>query len=199
MKSFSINSKRFAFHRLALGIAGALPLIAGAQFAYAQAEPPSSIEELLVSGSRNQRDGYTATTPVTVLDAESMKAVAPVHVGESLMMMPQFSTASQPTTGVVYANLRNIGSERTLVLLNGRRHVPTFSSGVVDLTTIPTALVARTELVTGGASASWGSDAVSGVLNLILNEDLEGFRGNAQYGESKHGDDESYNISLAWG
>jgi iron complex outermembrane receptor protein len=134
-----------------------------------------------------------------MLSQEQIQAVAPVNVGESLLQLPQFSTAGQSSTAVVYANLRNIGSERTLVLLDGRRHVPTFSSGVVDLTTIPTALVQRTEFVTGGASASWGSDAVSGVVNLILNENLEGVQGNVQYGQSKYSDDESFSASFAGG
>ncbi|MEY4640476.1 MAG: hypothetical protein RLZZ227_470 [Pseudomonadota bacterium] len=174
-----------------------LSLLASA-IALAQ-QAPAGIEEVSVTGSRLRNDSFTAPTPVMTLSTEQLAAVAPVNIAEALQQLPQFSTGGQSSTAVVYANLRNIGSERTLVLLNGRRHVPTFSSGVVDLTTIPTALVARTEMVTGGASASWGSDAVSGVLNLIVNEDLEGFQGNAQYGESKYGDDESYSTSLAWG
>ncbi len=178
----------------------ALTLLASG-VALAQQAPASGagIEEIAVTGSRLRNDSFTAPTPVMTLSTEQLKAVAPVNIAEALQQLPQFSTGGQSSTAVSYANLRNIGSERTLVLLDGRRHVPTFSSGVVDLTTIPTALVQRTEMVTGGASASWGSDAVSGVLNLILNEDLEGFQGNAQYGESKYGDDESYNTSLAWG
>ncbi|MES2606209.1 MAG: TonB-dependent receptor plug domain-containing protein, partial [Pseudomonadota bacterium] len=169
--------------------------------ALAQQTPAAGegVEEISVTGTRLRNDSFTAPTPVMALSTEQLNAVAPVNIAEALQQLPQFSTGGQSSTAVVYANLRNIGSERTLVLLNGRRHVPTFSSGVVDLTTIPTALVGRTEIVTGGASASWGSDAVSGVLNLILDEDLEGFQGNAQYGESKYGDDVSYSTSLAWG
>jgi outer membrane receptor protein involved in Fe transport len=173
----------------------------GSAVALAQQTPAgnASIEEIAVTGSRLRNDSFTAPTPVLTLSTEQIEAVAPVNIAESLQQLPQFSTSGQSSTAVSYANLRNIGSERTLVLLDGRRHVPTFSSGVVDLTTIPTALVGRTEVVTGGASASWGSDAVSGVLNLILKDDLEGFEGNAQYGESKYGDDQSYSTSLAWG
>ncbi|HEY0963008.1 MAG TPA: TonB-dependent receptor [Pseudomonadales bacterium] len=174
----------------------------GSAIAMAQQAAPAvgaDVEEIAVTGSRLRNDSFTAPTPVMTLSTEQLKAVAPVNIAESLQQLPQFSTGGQSSTAVSYANLRNIGSERTLVLLDGRRHVPTFSSGVVDLTTIPTALIQRTEMVTGGASASWGSDAVSGVLNLILNEELEGFQGNVQYGESEYGDDESYNTSLAWG
>lgn len=195
--STSTGKQRGVQRRTAAGFTFTLSLLASA-VALAQA-PSSEITEVSVTGSRLRNDSFTAPTPVMTLSTEQLQAVAPVNIAESLQQLPQFSTSGQTSTAVSYANLRNIGSERTLVLLDGRRHVPTFSSGVVDLTTIPTALIQRTEMVTGGASASWGSDAVSGVLNLILNNDLEGFRGNAQYGESKYGDDESYNTSLAWG
>jgi iron complex outermembrane receptor protein len=170
--------------------------------AIAMAQTPvgdTTLEEISVTGSRLRNDSFTAPTPVQTISTEQIEAVAPVSITDALRLLPQFSTTGQPATGVSYANLRNIGSERTLLLVDGRRHVPTFSSGVVDLTAIPTSLVARTEVVTGGASASWGSDAVSGVLNLILKSDLEGFEGNVQYGESKYGDDESLNGSFAWG
>lgn len=176
-----------------------MTLLASAIAMAQQNAPAAGVEEISVTGSRLRNDSFTAPTPVMTLSTEQLEAVAPVNIAESLQQLPQFSTGGQTSTAVSYANLRNIGSERTLLLLDGRRHVPTFSSGVVDLTTIPAALIARTEMVTGGASASWGSDAVSGVLNLILKDDLEGFEGNAQYGESKYGDDQSHSISLAWG
>lgn len=179
---------------LALAVAAAL----AAPAVIAQESAPE-IESVTITGSRIQRDGYSAPTPVTVLDMDAIQSVAPVDISESLALMPQFTTSGQPSTAVQYANLRNIGSARTLVLLDGRRHVPTFSTGVVDLTTIPTALIGRTEIVTGGASASWGSDAVSGVVNLMLREDLEGVIGNAQYGQSRYNDDETQSVSLAGG
>ncbi len=178
----------------------ALSLLASS-IALAQQAPQitETIQEISVSASRIRADGFSAPTPVLTLSEDLIKATAPMDLGEALSQLPQFNSSSQSSTAVVYANLRNIGSERTLVLLNGRRHVPTFSSGVVDLTTIPTALVSRTELVTGGASASWGSDAVSGVVNLILKDDLEGFDGNMQYGRSRFNDDETFSISFAGG
>jgi iron complex outermembrane receptor protein len=179
---------------LALAVTGAL----AAPGAMAQQSSPD-IESITVTASRIQRDGYTAPTPVTTLSAEAIQSVAPVDITEALALMPQFSTTGQPSTAVQYANLRNLGSSRTLVLLDGRRHVPTFSNGAVDLTTIPTAMVGRSEIVTGGASASWGSDAVSGVVNMMLRTDLEGVIGNAQYGESRYHDDETFSFSLAGG
>ncbi|MGC1271037.1 MAG: TonB-dependent receptor, partial [Croceibacterium sp.] len=103
---------------------------------------------------------------------------------------------SQP--GVI-ADLRGIGPQRTLVLVDGRRHVPTTTEGTVDLGVIPTILIGRTEVVTGGASASWGSDAVSGVINLILKSDLQGVEGTVQGGISRYGDTENMLASLAAG
>ena len=192
--SHNSTTRGFDFKVLALAVAAAL----SAQSVLAQGSA-EGIESITITGSRIQRDGYSAPTPVTVLTQDAIKSVAPVDISESLSLMPQFTTSGQPSTAVQYANLRNIGSARTLVLLDGRRHVPTFSTGVVDLTTIPTALIGRTEIVTGGASASWGSDAVSGVVNLMLRDDLEGIVGNAQYGESRFHDDESQSVSLAGG
>ncbi len=198
-KSPNCRSAKYSYTTNAAAIFSMSLLASGIALAQQTPAESNAIEEISVTASRVRTDGFTAPTPVLVLAEEQLKAVAPVNIGEALQQLPQFSTGGQSSTAVVYANLRNIGTERTLVLLNGRRHVPTFSSGVVDLTTIPTALVGRTELVTGGASASWGSDAVSGVLNLILKDDLQGFEGNAQYGESRYGDDESYSGSMAWG
>jgi iron complex outermembrane receptor protein len=188
------NTGGFNYKMLALAVAGAML----ADGALAQ-DNAADVESITVTGSRIQRDGYSAPTPVTVLTELAIKSVAPVDISEALSLMPQFTTSSQPSTAVQYANLRNIGSARTLVLLDGRRHVPTFSTGVVDLTTIPTALIGRTEIVTGGASASWGSDAVSGVVNLMLRDDLDGIVGNMQYGESRYHDDETQSVSLAGG
>ncbi|MES2606236.1 MAG: TonB-dependent receptor, partial [Pseudomonadota bacterium] len=192
----SSNSKTGVFTYKLLALAVASVLLAETTLAQGDA---IDVESITVTGSRIQRDGYSAPTPVTVLTEANIKSVAPVDISEALSLMPQFTTSGQPSTAVQYANLRNIGSARTLVLLDGRRHVPTFSTGVVDLTTIPTALIGRTEIVTGGASASWGSDAVSGVVNLMLRDDLEGFVGNVQYGESRYHDDETQSVSLAGG
>jgi iron complex outermembrane recepter protein len=194
----SKESGRRNFGRSVGKVAGTFTLTLLAS-AVALAQQAPAIEEVSVTGSRLRNDSFTSPTPVMTLSIQQLQQVAPVNIAEALQQLPQFSTGGQSSTAVSYANLRNIGSERTLVLLDGRRHVPTFSTGVVDLTTIPTALVERTEMVTGGASASWGSDAVSGVLNLILKRDFEGFEGNAQYGESKYGDDVSHSLSLAWG
>src|SRR5690606_407058 len=129
-----------------------------------------------------------APTPTTVLGTAQIQATAPTMAVDVLSLIPSFRTSGQPASATVYADLRGIGAQRTLVLVDGRRHVPTFSDGTVDLGVIPTILISRTEVVTGGASASWGSDAVAGVINLILKNDLEGIEGTAQAGLSTYGD-----------
>ena len=163
------------------------------------AVPPEAQDEIVVTGSRVQTAGFTAPTPTTVLSAEQLQQTAPTQISEALSQMPQFRVTSQPLTATTYANLRGIGADRTLTLVNGRRHVPTFSDGTVDLGVIPAILVSRTEVVTGGASASWGSDAVAGVVNLILKNELEGVEGSAQVGISDYGDDYNNLASLAAG
>ncbi|MGX7897007.1 TonB-dependent receptor plug domain-containing protein [Tsuneonella sp. HG222] len=162
-------------------------------------DSPEAQEEIVVTGSRVQTAGFTAPTPTTVLSSQDLQQTAPTQISEALSQMPQFRITSQPLTATTYANLRGIGADRTLTLVNGRRHVPTFSDGTVDLGVIPAILVSRTEVVTGGASASWGSDAVAGVVNLILKNQLEGIEGSVQAGISDYGDDFNWLASLAAG
>jgi outer membrane receptor protein involved in Fe transport len=169
---------------------------ADGQATSADTAPPG---EILVTASRVRSSGFTAPTPLTVLGQDEIAAVAPTQVQDVLSLVPSFRTTGQPASATTYANLRGIGAQRTLVLVDGRRHVPTFSDGTVDLGVIPTILLQRTEVVTGGASASWGSDAVAGVINLILKDDLEGIEGTVQGGVSRYSDAENYMVSLAGG
>ena len=157
------------------------------------------MEEVLVTSSRVQVEGFTAPTPTTVISEADIQSVAPVQVSETLQLIPSFRAAGVSSSAAVYANLRSLGPSRNLVLIDGRRHVPTTPEGTMDLNLIPASLVTRTEVVTGGASASWGSDAVAGVINLLLNTDLEGLQASAQYGEAEYGDAETDLFSLAGG
>lgn len=155
--------------------------------------------DIVVTASRIHANGFSAPTPTMVLTQAQVQAVAPLQVVDVLSLVPSFRTTGQSATASVYPDLRGIGPQRTLVLVNGRRHVPTFSDGTVDLGVIPTILIQRTEVVTGGASASWGSGAVAGVINLILKNEMQGIEGTAQRGISSRGDDGSYLLSLAGG
>ncbi len=156
-------------------------------------------DDIVVTASRIQSAGFSAPTPTMVLGEAQLKAVAPLQVQDMLAQVPSFRTTGQSATASFYPDLRGIGSQRTLVLVNGRRHVPTFSDGTVDLGVIPAILLKRSEVVTGGASASWGSGAVAGVINLILKNDLQGVEGTAQRGISSRGDSENFLVALAAG
>lgn len=179
--------------------AAAIATADGSQDAGANAE-----ENIVVTGSRIQSGGFTAPTPTSVVSAAQIQSVAPTRIDDALRLIPAFSTtgsgvARAVSSATVTADLRNIGPQRTLVLLDGRRHVATAPDGTLDLGVIPAILISRTEVVTGGASASWGSDAVSGVINLMLKTDLQGVEGTVQSGISRYGDGKNYLASLAAG
>ncbi|MBN8829886.1 MAG: TonB-dependent receptor [Sphingomonadales bacterium] len=171
-------------------------------------------EQIVVTGSRIARSGFDQPTPVTVLGAEQMGRQAVVNVAQALNDLPSFRPQATPTTNAIFSNnigastadLRGLGANRTLVLINGRRVVASTvqggsfaSAGAVDLSLIPTSLVQRAEVVTGGASAAYGSDAVAGVVNIMLDTRLNGIKGSAQYGINDAGDNKQYMLSLAGG
>lgn len=171
-------------------------------------------QQIIVTGSRIARSGFTTPTPVTMLDDEQIERQGAGNVAEVLNEIPAFRPQATPATTAIFQNnigantadLRGLGSNRTLVLIDGRRVVPSTvqgssyaPAGAVDLNLVPTSLIERAEVVTGGASAAYGSDAVAGVVNLIINTDLEGIRANVQYGIADAGDDEEWIASFAAG
>lgn len=163
-------------------------------------------EQIVVTGSRLP-SGVNAPTPLTVLGSKQIEDRAPATIGELLHQIPSFGEIDSANTagvtsrggGQINPDLRGLGQSRTLVLINGRRHVPTATTGSLDLKLVPTLLVDRVEVVTGGASAAYGSDAVSGVVNIVLKDDLTGIKGTGAYGVSGHGDGEEHRLSLAAG
>ncbi|WP_160738138.1 TonB-dependent receptor domain-containing protein [Altericroceibacterium indicum] len=174
----------------------------------------SDPQTIVVTGSRLSQAGFDAPTPVTVLGAEQIDRQGASNVAQVLNDIPAFRPQSTPSTTAIFLNnigastadLRGLGANRTLVLIDNRRVVPatvagsSFApAGAVDLNLVPTSLIKRVEVVTGGASAAYGSDAVAGVVNLILDTDLEGIRASAQYGVADAGDDDEYVLSLAGG
>ncbi|HEY5566330.1 MAG TPA: TonB-dependent receptor [Gammaproteobacteria bacterium] len=177
----------------------------------ADAQPPAGpnerAEEVFVTGSRISRDGFDTPTPVTAIDADYIEGLGLVNVGEAVQQLPITRAQFTPLTngwgsfnvGAQIINLRGLGPTRTLTLVDGRRHIPSTNSGTVDLNLIPPLLLDRTEIVTGGASAAYGSDALAGVINVILDKDLEGLRWQADYGQSAEGDGSSTHVSAAGG
>jgi outer membrane receptor protein involved in Fe transport len=184
---------------------------AGAAFAshaaLAAEDDSVPLDEITVTGSRITRDGVTSPTPVTVVNAERLQNLGAPNIGQVLNTLPSFRATSNPQTsniqpraaGTTLADLRGLGTSRTLVLLNGRRFVPSTLESAVDLNQIPSLLLDRSEVVTGGASAAYGSDAVAGVVNLILNDKLEGVRSKLQFGRTEEGDGDDYLAAVAGG
>jgi iron complex outermembrane recepter protein len=165
---------------------------------------------ILVTGTRVVRDGYQAPTPLTVLNTAEIQNTSPTNnIADFVNQMPSLAGSTRPSNsrlnissgqaGINALNLRNFGETRTLILLNGRRSVASTITGVVDVNTIPQMLVERVEIVTGGASASYGSDAVAGVVNFILDNDFEGLKLEADTGVTSRGDGFNYSASAAGG
>lgn len=165
--------------------------------------------EIVVSGTRVIRDGYKAATPTSVIGAEEIARTSPSNIADFVNQLPSVSGSTSPRAnvasvsagqvGINALNLRNLGANRTLILLNGRRVAASNIAGLVDINTIPQALVKRIDVVTGGASAGWGSDAVTGIVNFVLDTDYTGLKGSVQGGVTTYGDDKSFNVSLTGG
>lgn len=165
-------------------------------------------QEIIVTGSRITRDGYQAPTPVTVATSEDLLKAAPSSIPEGLNKLPQFigssgpnrsaNTFATPNHGNIL-NLRGLGGIRTLVLIDGVRATPTTYVGTVNVDLFPQLLVQRVDVVTAGASASYGSDAVAGVVNFVLDTKFTGIRGVAQSGVSSRGDNGTYRLGAAGG
>ena len=154
----------------------------------------SDAETVTVTATRVNRAGYEAPTPTTVVGPATLEAQAVLNTAEYINNLPQMTphAASGSTTSIGQnrPNFRSLGPVRTLVLIDGNRVGYTDPQGGVDLDIMPTSLVQSIEVVSGGASADWGSDAVAGVMNFHLNTTLEGIKGNFQCGESQYGDDQ---------
>lgn len=190
----------------ALGLALHAPALAQAP----QQTAAAQVEEIVVTGSRLAISGFTAPTPVTTVTQQDLTEAAPTNLADGLNKLPVFlgsivtnfpTTTTQPgaTAGQNLLSLRRLGSGRTLVLLDGRRMVATNGNGSTDVDIFPQSLVARVDVVTGGASAAYGSDAVAGVVNFVLDTRFVGAKGEAKTGISDYGDLQSYSVNAAFG
>ena len=159
--------------------------------------------EVVVTGSRISNPNLTSTSPLTIVSAAEVKLQGTTRVEDLVNSLPQVfasqgSTDSNGATGIATVDLRDLGSIRTLVLVNGRRLVPGDpTSPSADLNFIPASLIQRVDILTGGASSIYGSDAVAGVVNFILNKDFEGVQLDAQYSLYNHDNDSNDNIRNA--
>src|SRR5438132_551134 len=185
-------------------VATQVALAVMAQFAYAQQQVAERVERVEITGTRLPSLSVEGASPVTVLDAQEIRMDGLSKTEDLLLNMPQVnasqtSTQSNGTNGTANVNLRNLGPTRNLVLLNGRR-LPAGtprsggSSAAADLNQIPAPLIQRVELLTGGASAVYGSDAITGVVNFISNDRFEGLQVDLYHSFYNHQQNNPNNI-----
>ena len=169
--------------------------------------------DIIVTGSRTIRNGNASPSPVTVVQTSDLLKVQPGNtIADSLNTLPAFAgsrgSTSNPTTigsaaggngSANQLNLRNLGATRTLVLMDGKRVPPTLFNGVVDVDIIPQALIQRVDIVTGGVSAVYGSDAISGAVNFVIDHKFLGLRADASYGVTERGDAPRSDLALVYG
>lgn len=157
-------------------------------------------DEIIVTGSRIKQQDFQSNSPVATVNAEQFEKTFSINTENLLNALPQTvagldRTSNNPGNGSATVDLRGLGSNRTLVLVNGTRQVPFGQNGVVDLNTIPVSLIDNVEVLTGGASSIYGADAVAGVVNFILDDDFEGFESNIGYSITDRGDAGLFNLS----
>jgi len=193
----------------------ALALLAASTSAYSAEElidevSTAEVEKIVVTGSRIARPGVESASPVISLDVADLAITGSMNVAEVLATLPQFAAGIESSSnaynpgnaGLSTVNLRDMGSHRTLVLINGHRPTQMVDSGgrlVSDMQNIPASLIERIEVLTGGASAVYGSDAVAGVVNVILKKDFEGLDANIQAFSTEEKDGETQALSLSYG
>jgi iron complex outermembrane receptor protein len=194
--------------RTKLLLLGSISLAAFAQPAFAQdADAAEDAGDIVVTGTRITANGDNQPTPVTVANAEALLKTSPSNIPDGLNKLPIFALSrgtanlnnnTDNFTGN-YLNVRGLGINRNLILLDGNRMAPTSYTGAVDTNVLPQMLVQRVEVVTGGASAVYGSDAVSGVVNFVLDKKFEGLKVEGQSGISTFGDAHSWRAGAAFG
>jgi iron complex outermembrane receptor protein len=201
----NINPTQVARLALACSVSGAA-LLLGAAPALAEDSAPAQ-GELVVTGSRVRQIGMTTPVPVTSVSISELKAMSPGVVAEALAQLPLFYNSQTPASGAGwftragYGNLdiRGLGVNRTLTLLNGRRVISQTAFGGVDTNMFPQDMIRSVETVTGGASAAYGTDAVAGVTNFLLDTKFTGFRMTVTAGETTRGDSDAYQVSGSYG
>lgn len=198
---------------LALGVAAIAPSLALAQSPRSNVRS-DELEEIIVTGSKLVRPDAVAPIPVTSVNAQEIEASGVTMISDYIRELPVFGINAGRTTetsgadsakplataGTERLNLRDLGVDRTLVVVDGRRHVgSTAGSTAVDVASIPTALIERVEISTGGASTAYGADAIAGVVNFITRKDFDGVQVDSRYGDSEQGGGENTYLALTVG
>src|SRR5450755_2415676 len=177
----------------------------------AESDKVANIEPVIVTGSRISRRDYVSDSPIATVDQAAIAAAGQPTLDRAIGEMPQFAAAQgmsevgdvQGSTGFAggqaYGDLRGLGPNRALILMDGRRLMSSNPNGSVDLNTIPMSMIENVEIITGGASSTYGSDAIAGVLNFKLRQNFSGAELSVQHGETTHGDGATEHISVLLG
>ncbi|HEY1126035.1 MAG TPA: TonB-dependent receptor [Sphingobium sp.] len=188
-----------------IGMIAAVPAFAQDQPEGASDEAPA--EPIIITGSRIARQDYSSNSPIVTVGKELIEQSSTAAIEQNLNKLPQFTPAKTPTgggdiqptatntPGAATVSLRGLGANRNLVLLDGRRATPSNAAGVVDINTIPSAAIERVEIISGGASATYGADAVAGVTNFILKKNFKGLELDGQTSIANAGDGFEYQVS----
>ena len=201
-------------HQFFTGIAVAFALMTFEGVALAQDDTAAAdeaefeevaVEEIIVTGSRLRRRDFNAPSPITSIDSDQIQNSGQANLEAALNQMPQVtpgltrSINNGSNGGSADINLRGLGSQRTLVMLNGRRMAASGIGSAVDINNLPQVLIDRVEIITGGATTVYGSDAVSGVVNFITRRDFDGFGLDAGVYMTEQGDANTYDLNLTYG
>ena len=194
---------RERLRRLGRGCAVSLPFLLPA--AVVAQEAGQEVEQIIVTGSRIARPDFESASPIVSITADAFERTSASSVEAVVSRLPQFtpdatSTSNNPGNGGQgNVQLRGLGPTSTLVLVDGRRLVPANGDGVVDVNVIPSALVESVEVISGGASAVYGSDAIAGVVNFKLRDKFEGVQFDGGWGETESGDGAEYTAGVTGG
>lgn len=204
MKKFCFSRSIFSFTAVALVLGMGVEDMAQAQ---AQAQNNKPLEEVVVTGSRIMRRDYQSNSPILTVGQDLLNNTYTSSIERNLNNLPQFTPDKTPdqggdiqptatnTPGSATISLRNLGANRSLVLIDGHRATPGNASMIVDVNTIPAFAIDRVEIITGGASATYGADAVGGVTNFIMKKDFQGMQLGSQVGVTERGDGLEWNVS----
>jgi len=203
------------FQNVSVAAAVAAILSGVAMIGYApasQAQEKDELSEITVTGSRIVRKDLESNSPLVTIDTEQFESKTGLNVENYLNQLPEFNPAASPVTtqgdvqitavnsvGISAVSLRGFGPNRNLVLVDGHRPTPINALMVTDINGIPSALIKRVEIISGGASATYGADAIGGVTNFILRDDFEGFEADMQYGLSEAGDGDEKRVYALMG
>lgn len=204
------NHNRLTYRRLSALASAVATAVVFSSNAQAQAAPQSRIEEIAVTGTRiRATDGMVTPTPVTSVTVGEIANFEPgTTLSEQLSNLPQFLNTQTAQRGGAtlfgdaggsYLNLRNMGKQRTLVLFDGSRIVPADRASTVNVDNFPTALIRTVDVVTGGASAAYGADALAGVVNFVLDREFQGLKTSVSTGITEQRDGQNWSMSVAGG